>query len=327
MSSNKEHLELFEGRKDYFDILSTVINEKCAQIAVCTHENKEVFEDGSGYCIDCGFSFDNVDQKPDLDENGICKHNNKYENDTGMFICRDCNQEFEGLGFDQEWKSYSDGPSAGRDLSRCHKNKQPSKSIEKTFQDRGCDVSPAIRSKVELKYNTIVESSTIRGQRRLAIIAVCLFFTYIEFKQHKPSDVIKDIFGLPKKKMSEGFVAYYKVFKESRTIKITPTDLIPHIISLAGIDEKRRPVIEYICKAVEKSSILFARSSPQSVASAVTYYYLCLNPEYKEELGLTKTKFVEVVGLSDITVTKILKEAELISKCMAFEVVKGRGAA
>jgi hypothetical protein len=87
-------------------------------------------------------------------------------------------------------------------------------------------------------------------------------------------------------------------------------------MSLTGIDKKHYKNIIKISRSIENSSRLLKRSSPQSVASAIIYFYLCLNPEYKAELGLTKNKFAELALLSDITVSKLVREAQMICNCV-----------
>ena len=68
------------------------------------------------------------------------------------------------------------------------------------------------------------------------------------------------------------------------------------------------PSIFKIAKGLEGVDTCLNRSSPQSVASAIVYFYLCLFPKLKTELGLTKTKFAKDVKLSDITISKLVKK-------------------
>lgn len=70
--------------------------------------------------------------------------------------------------------------------------------------------------------------------------------------------------------------------------------------------------INELCNYLDNRSPLLNRSNPQSVAAAIIYLYLCLEPEYKERLGLTKIKFANIVKLSDITITKLGKESQRI---------------
>jgi len=309
-----EHLEVFGGDSVTHKLIKTKLTEvfELLDNDVCQHKEKEVFPDGSGYCVECGFSFKNVSGIT----SGECLHENKYEDDSGLYVCTDCKAEFDVMNFEQEWKYYSDCGGSIKDPSRCHKVKSTGKSIEKVFQELQWDVPHAIVVHVEAKYNKIIGNETIRGKRRKAIIAACLLFAYREFSEHRTSDFVKNIFGLTKKQMSAGLTSYYDAFPEARTMTERPENLLKWILTLTGIDQAHYRKIVHICRFMENSSVLLKRSSPQSVASAVVYFYLCLNPDYKEVLGLTKNKFAEKVLLSDITVTKLVKEASDVSKQM-----------
>jgi len=309
-----EHLEVFGGREQVYKEVSSFVNVALNHLeVVCTHEQREVFLDGSGYCVECGLSFDKEEDVKTADTR-TCQHINRYEDASGLYVCRDCKAEIDVMNFDQEWKYYSDCGVASKDPSRCHKIKPSGKSIEKVFQELPFEVPQAIIVHVEKKYNKIIGDQTIRGDRRKAIIAACLLFTYREFGQHRTSDFIKNMFGLTKKKMSSGLISYYESFPEARTLSEKPHDLLRWILSLAGIEECHYRKTLYICKYVEESSVILKRASPQSVASAAVYFYLCINPVLKEKLGLTKNKFAEKVLLSDITVSKLLQEVTRISQ-------------
>jgi len=113
--------------------------------------------------------------------------------------------------------------------------------------------------------------------------------------------------------MFEGLTYYYNSFPEASIMTEKPENLLKWILTLTGIDQQHYRKIVRICRFIDNSTVLLKRSSPQSVASAVVYFYLCMNPQYREELGLTKNKFAEKVFLSDITVTKLVKEAEKVT--------------
>ncbi len=303
--------ELFGGREDKWANATAKINQELAILEniPCAHKHKEIFENGSGYCIECGMSFNNVA----LINSGECKHESKYEDDSGMMICTICKTEFEDLNFEQEWKYYNDTNFDGKDPSRCHKTRTIGKNLGDVFAETGWEPSPAIKAGIQIKYNEIVKGDTVRGKKRKAIIAVCLFYVSVAHGEYRTSDYIRKLFKLSKKEMSSGFTTYHENFPESRTHEIKPSHLIKWILSLVGIPDEHYRKIKIITTYMEDASILLKRSSPQSVASAVVYFYLCINPQLKDSLKLTKNKFAEKVLLSDITVTKLVKEASLVS--------------
>lgn len=277
---------------------------------VCKHENKKIFEDGTGYCIDCGKS---------VCESGgseVCLHESMYEDDCGMKICSKCRMEFEDITFEQEWKYYPDTSFDGKDPSRCHKTRQKDKTLADIFLDIRWEQTIAIRANVERKYNAIVKGATIRGKRRKAIVAVCMFYVMYDFDECRPSDFFRDKFGLTKKDMSDGFTEYHETFPDSRTVNIKPMNLLRWIMSLVEIPhDQHYDAIKTIAEFTADATTLLKRSSPQSVASAVVYFYVCLNPHLKLQLKLSKNKFADKVKLSDITVSKLVKEMEELAQC------------
>ncbi len=310
-----EYLDVFDGHSEVYDFISEKINDtvyKDIKSGPCKHTNLKVFPTGEGYCRDCGISFTDVSKVKKVDKK--CEHNSKYKDTNGLYICRDCGLEIEEYDFDPEWRYYNN--SSGGNPSRCHASRVDDRGITKLFETQKIEIPKAIAKQVEEKYNKIVGNNTVRGKGRMAIIAACLFHTYRDFGEYRTTDYIRKLFDLTKKKMSEGIAKYRVIFKDSRIDNTSPEDLIRWILNLTGIDQSHYRKIVHITRYLNSSSILIKRSSPQSVASAVVYFYLCLNPEYKKMLGLSKSKFAEKALLSDITVTKLVKEAANISRCM-----------
>ncbi len=246
-----------------------------------------------------------------------CLHKNRYENGNGLYSCKDCGTEVEIYDFEPEWRYYrfSDNGSS-KDPSRCHNSSGNNRGLEKLFSDHGIEVHLAIRAQVEKKYRTVVGKETVRGKGRKSIVAACLFHTFKEFGEFRTSDYVRNLFDLTKKNMSDGLTKYYKAFPNDRINTTSAEDLIPWVLQLTGVHKEHKEKIKSIAKYLEGTSRLLKRSSPQSVASSIVYFYLCLNPEYKAELGLTKNKFSEKALLSDITVGKLVKEIARVSKSM-----------
>lgn len=301
-----EYLEVFgseEARKAANNILKAKILKDVNK--ECTHNNKEIFPDGKGFCKECG------------EEIVKCTHSNTFEDDNGLHVCKDCGSEVEIMNFEPEWRYYGASDNRlSKDPSRCHKGTAQNRGIAKVFEEHHIKVVDAIKAQVEVKYNKIVGKDTVRGKGRKAIIAACLFHVYQEFGEYRTSDYVRELFKLPKKKMSGGLSKYYETFPKSRVNHIDSEKLIRWIINLTGIDQSHYKNIVAISRHLKNSSILLKRSSPQSVSSAVIYFYLCLNPEYKAQLGLTKNKFASKALLSDITVTKLVKEAATVAQCV-----------
>ena len=241
-----------------------------------------------------------------------CEHKNSFETDDGVNVCKDCGCEITIIDFQPEWRYY--GVSDNRitkDPSRCHRSKESTRGgIDKVFQDVKLGHLPlAIRRRAEQKYKKIVGDDTVRGRGRKAIVAACLLYTFRDEGDIRTSDEIRSLFGLTKQEMADGLTRYHASFPEDRVKNIKPADLIRRIMHLSKIHFSHYKHILHIAKKLEGVDATLNRSSPQSVASAIVYLYLCLSPEIKNMMGFTKTKFAREVGLSDITISKLVKKA------------------
>jgi transcription initiation factor TFIIIB Brf1 subunit/transcription initiation factor TFIIB len=251
----------------------------------------------------------------------ICKHTHIAKDDTGIDVCFDCGHEFSSLDYSKEWRNFGvfDNRSS-RDQSRCHKQKSTPKGIRAVFDAHGINIDDALVNMVESKFNKVIEHNQnrlLRGEGREALVVVCLFYAYQDIGEDRTIAYIRDMLGVSQKSMSGATTLYYAAFPEDITRHMTSERLIPWFMSLTGVGVEHYPRIIAISKYLSATSQLIERSNPQSVAAATIYFYLCLFPKIKEELGLTKTKFAEKAKLSDITITKIVKDMGQISAIAA----------
>lgn len=286
------------------------------EIADCDHEDIVSWADGRGYCTTCGVTFlDSTDIRSTI---GNCLHECIRKDESGT-VCTQCGQVLETLDFTQEWRYYGAADSrSARDPSRCSRGRGNIKGarVKKVFDTHNIVVSTAMLSIVEDKYIKILEfhgSKVLRGQGRKAIVANCLFHAYQENGEYRTAIYIRNMFGLKQKNMSHGATKYYGAFPEDCVSHITPEKLLPWIMKLVGVDTSHYRRIVAITRYITAASKLVERSNPQSVAAAVIFFYLCLHPAYKAELGLTKSAFSKKANLSDITVTKLVREIASIS--------------
>ncbi len=250
-----------------------------------------------------------IEKEKDEDK---CDHHDICDSD-GINICKLCGCEVTVLDFQPEWRYYgtSDTRSVS-DPSRCHRSKVSTKGgISKVFQDAKLENLPAIlKDTTEAKYKQIVGPDTVRGKGRKAIVAACLLYTFIEFKDYRTSDEVRNLFGLTRNDMSGGLKKYFEKFPADRSKTTTPQDMIRRTMKNAKIeDQEHYKKVVSLARILEKSDPTINRSNPQSVAAAIVYLYLCINPKLKEKFGITKTKYAKDVKLSDITISKLVKKA------------------
>lgn len=238
-----------------------------------------------------------------------CKHDNTFT-EGGLNICVNCGCEVYKIDHDSEWRFYG----SGNDNSRCHKQKEVIKGgIKSVFVDARIDeslINDSLIKRAEDKYRYIVDGKTVRGIKRKSIVAACILYVMREDGDIRTSDEIRKMFGLTKQDMSEGMKMYHERFPADRVRPINPSDLIRRTMQRTGINISHYKNILRIAKVIENSNEILNRSSPQSVAPAIVYLYICMLPKKERDLiGLTKAKFAAKVDLSDITISKLVKVA------------------
>jgi transcription initiation factor TFIIIB Brf1 subunit/transcription initiation factor TFIIB len=234
-----------------------------------------------------------------------CTHK-EYIEENCLKICKNCGLETTIVDHSAEWRNYGD---SSNDTSRCHQGKKNTKgNIDKVFQSCSLDLSLYIKRRTEEKYKEIVGDDTIRGEGRKALVAVCLLHVY---KENGHNYSIKDMagyFGLKKNKIPDALSKYYKVFPKDKKLYNTPEKLIYGIMILTEIDLKHYQKILRLCNLLKNTSKQIIRSNARSVAAAIVYLYICLNNKLLQQLKLTKSSFAEKARLSDITISKLVKE-------------------
>jgi transcription initiation factor TFIIIB Brf1 subunit/transcription initiation factor TFIIB len=304
--------------------MAEVFKEKLFTIAEtiekdCKHPQDKIqsFPDGCGYCTICGFMFNdvlNIDSDINLTN---CKHERVSKDDSEISFCTDCGKEINNLDHSQEWRWFGNSDNRSKkNPSRCNNIKTNPKGIKTVFDQHSISISPALIKVVEAKFEHVLEVSenkVQRGSGREAIIAACLFYTYQEFGECRTSIYIRNMFKLDQKNMSAGLTKYLLAFPDDRTKNITPQKLIPWMMKLTGIGQEHYCRIIQLIEYLHSATQLIKRSNPQSIAASTIYFYLCLFPTLKEQLGMTKVKFAEKINLSAITIEKIVLDMATVS--------------
>jgi hypothetical protein len=266
----------------------------------CSHVNTRIIK-GNEVCDSCGSTLKKV-------ETANCKHGNIIIIEDNE-VCVECGAVVQDLE-ESEWKA--DGPKNISDPMRCHKRKSGERTIYKDVENM--EFPDIIVKSANKKYQEIIKNNIYRGAKRKAIIVACLFYSYIEHGEFRTSDEISRKFNIKKKSVKEGFAKYCETFPHAATQYIDAKDLIKQIMIRTNINFSHLRKINKLCEYLENKSQLLNRSNPQSVAAAIVYLYLCLESEYKDQIGMTKLKFANIVNLSDITITKLGKESQRIIK-------------
>lgn len=241
-----------------------------------------------------------------------CTHSETFQQDNGTYVCMQCGLEIEFLDFDKEWVSYGES----NDMVRCHRSKENSKgSLDTLFSssDKLSAFPEAYKKQCENKYVTVVNGDTVRGGQRKAIAAACMLHVCRDNGDIRTTDEMRSLFGLRKSQMSDGMTRYLEKFREDRLKHIKPCDLIFRTAKKVDVRLLSHcPAMVRLAKKLEGRSILLIRSTPQLVASTIVYLYICSHPNLKKELSVSKSSFIAKVGPSDMTFTRLVKDATRI---------------
>lgn len=248
----------------------------------------------------------------EIDEFDDCEHVYVTCTDrSNLQICKFCGAEKEDFDFNPEKKYFT-----GKNVSRCRGTSLRPNTISGVFEECGLDIPPAIALEVEKKFKKISKNSMTRSQGRKGIVAACLYHTYREMNANRTTEYICQLMGLDMKSISTGMQRYNETFPDARDCYIKPQDLLKWLMELVGIDECHFENLKKLTCMLSESSKLFKRSTPQSVAASVIYFYLCLNPALKEKLKITKESFSEKVKPSPMTISKLVEEAAKVMGVM-----------
>lgn len=250
---------------------------------------------------------DSEDEEPTT--KGHCCHN-ELTTEGGIVSCVECGQEINRtITHEKEWRYY--GSSDGKrsvDPNRVQIRKSEDRNINKDVENMG--FSETIVTKADEIYAQVTKGQIYRGNSRKAIVFACIFHSYkMSGKHQTPENLIK-LFGLNRKNGLKGLkIVNVNAPKESEihTTFITPVHLIHDIMDkFRATPVQKQEVIELYERIKNRSSKL-NRSRPQSVAAALTYYWICT-----KKLDISLKEFANKADLSELTINKNAKEVALV---------------
>ena len=245
---------------------------------------------------------DDIEIKPVTDE---CKHLNISNENSNMF-CIDCGEEMEKSIFqDKEWRYY--GQSDNKRTS------DPNRVVPRKFEDKNIfhdvenmnfgDKTVHLANQIYLQ---VTKGQIFRGHSRRALVFSSIFHAFKLQGKPQSHDKLIKIFNLSRKIGLKG-LKYVNLNspKDSliHTTYITPENLIEDIMDKFKATKEQKLEVIDLYKKIKNRSSKINRSRPQSVASALTYFWIC----YKG-LDITLKEFASKTDLSELTIDKLAKE-------------------
>lgn len=242
-------------------------------------------------------------------ESGGCGHADIVD-EAGVVSCLECGEEIRRtITHEKEWRYYGSSDSRrSSDPNRVQIRKVEERNINKDVENLG--FSETIVSKADELYCQVTKGQIYRGNSRKAIVFACVFHAYKMSGKHQTPDNLVKLFGLSRKNGLRGLkIVNVNAPKSSRihTAVITPVHLVHDIMDkFRATPEQKKEVILLYARTKNRSSKL-NRSRPQSVAAALTYYWI-----RKKELDISLKDFAKKVDLSELTINKNVKEIALV---------------
>jgi len=250
-------------------------------------------------CVDEEIEFEN------------CKHSN-YSNEGSIIYCIDCGQEIEkNIYQEKEWRYYGQTDNKrSSDPNRVVPRKLEDRNIYKDVETMGFgDKVVHLANQI---YTQVTKGQIFRGNSRRAIVFGSVFHAFKLQGKPQSHDKLIKIFELNRKIGLKG-LKHINLYapKDSliHTTYITPENLIEDIMDkFKATPEQKQEVIELYNKIKNKSSKI-NRSRPQSVACAITYFWIC-----HKGLDISLKEFAKKSDLSELTIDRLSKEISNVLK-------------
>lgn len=234
-----------------------------------------------------------------------CSHENIIS-EKGVSVCVDCGEEIsQRITHDKEWRYYGQGDSKhSSDPNRVQMRKIEERSIFRDVENLG--FSESIIAKANKIYAQVTEGKIFRGNHRKAIVFACVFHAYKMSGKPQSHERLIQIFNLSRKTGLRG-LKYVNLYapKDSkiRTTYITAKNLIDEIMEKFSATQEQKQEVTNLYEKIKNKSSRLNRSRPQSVASGLVFYWICMRGK---EISLKD--FAKKVILSELTINRIAKE-------------------
>lgn len=225
-------------------------------------------------------------------------------------VCEECGIILtKDFSYEKEWRYYGIADTKhNNDPNRCNFRKIIDKTIDKDLEKFGINAK-VVTSSNEI-YDLVTKKKIFRGNTRKGIIFACVYHAYIANNIPISCEQLITILEINQKIALKGlkFVNLnLPLNSDIRKNEIDIKHLISEIMKQFNANNVQIKEIIDLYSVIENKSSLLNRSRPQSVASGIVRYYIFKNnPDFSLEY------FKQKVKLSDLTLSRIVKEIETI---------------
>ena len=227
--------------------------------------------------------------------------------EKGSLYCSCCGEELEKNVFHgKEWRFYSGSDSKGgsSDPNRVQARKNDERSIYKDVET--LPFSDRVKAEANELFKEVTKGKIFRGAIRRGIVCACVFYAHKKLGFPQTQEKLTSIFSIHRKKTLEGMkFVKHNASKDSfvHYVNVTPVDLIDDIMSKFNATTEQKDQVITLYENVKNKSFKLNGSRPQSVGAGTVFYWVT-----KNSIDISLKDFAKIVGLSELTITKMVKE-------------------
>jgi transcription initiation factor TFIIIB Brf1 subunit/transcription initiation factor TFIIB len=243
------------------------------------------------------------------DSDILCDHSDLVT-ENGITSCLECGEQIQRtIMHEKEWRFYGHSDSKrSSDPNRVQMRKSEDRNINKDVENMG--FSETIVAKANEIYTQVTKGQIFRGDSRKAVVFACIYHAYKMAGKCQTPKNLMETFGLNKKSSLKGLKIVNVNAAKDSPIHTTSLTAVHHIYDVmdkfSATPAQKSEVILLYRKTKNRSSKL-NRARPQSVASALTYYWIC-----KKKMDISLKKFAQKADLSELTINKNAKEVAIV---------------
>lgn len=253
-----------------------------------------------------------VIEKEETNKNNTeCKHINQVL--VGIQnVCAECGIIISGnFSYEKEWRYYgSMDTKHNTDPNRCNIRKAEEKGIFRELEKY--QINSKVISTANDIYDVVTNNKIFRGNTRKGIIFACVFHAYNINKLTISCKMLLNLFDIEQKVALKGLKFVNLNLPQNSSLRFQNDcnnieNMLEEILSEFNASQYQIDEVKRLYVHIKNKSSLLNRSRPQSVACGlIRYYILKTNPEYSIDY------FREKIKLSELTITRIVKEIESI---------------
>jgi transcription initiation factor TFIIIB Brf1 subunit/transcription initiation factor TFIIB len=238
-----------------------------------------------------------------------CYHTDQV-NELGITSCLECGEQIQRtIMHEKEWRFYGHSDSKrSSDPNRVQMRKSEDRNINKDVENMG--FSETIVSKANEIYTQVTKGQIFRGDSRKAVVFACIYHAYKMAGKCQTPKNLMETFGLNKKSSLKGLkIVNVNAPKDSpiHTTTLTAVHHIHDVMDKFSATPAQKIEVTNLYRRTRNRSSKLNRARPQSVAAALTYYWIC-----KKKMDISLKKFAQKADLSELTINKNAKEVAIV---------------